>query len=79
MPTRSTLVGADARRHLGEVARSSLLTRTTRPGWWTNVFSCRNITVSLPTSKARSPAPIVTSLMGGADAASSAVLASSLT
>ncbi len=33
----------------------------------------------MPTPKARSPAPIVASLMGGADAASSAVLASSLT
>ncbi len=33
----------------------------------------------MPISKARSPAPMVTSLMGGAEAASSASLASSLT
>src|SRR5664280_2494871 len=46
------------------------------PGRRTKVFSWRKKTVSSPTVRARSPRPMVTFRMGGAEAAPSAALAS---
>jgi len=53
--------------------------RMARPGGFSNLFSWRNITVSPPTFSALSPTPMVTGVMGGADASSNLALASSET
>ncbi|MBA7680089.1 hypothetical protein ES703_88397 [subsurface metagenome] len=50
--------------------------RMAKPGGFSNLFSWRNITVSLPTFNALSPTPIVTGRMGGADASTSLAFAS---
>ena len=78
MPTRSTEYSAASLARSARSASSSR-TRTSSAVGWTNVFSWRNSTVSLPTAKARSPVPTVTSRMGGAAAASRATRVSSVT
>ena len=78
MPTRSTAYSWMCLARSAS-AGSSSRSRTIRPGWWKNVFSCRKSTVSLPISKARGPAPTVTRRIGGAEAASRDAFVSSVT
>ncbi|MBA7668254.1 hypothetical protein ES703_76363 [subsurface metagenome] len=64
---------------LASISDSSMVSviRMAKPGGFSNLFSWRNITVSPPIFNLLSPTPIVTGIMGGADASSNLAFASS--